>query len=143
MVHRGTRSKAVQARRAERGILHCKEESCQVSSVKLLERLEINALSHGYSGADCRGDERNAETDRGAGKPIGRHNSQLQGWWTHGEFGRPSNFGSGEEKSLEKSFPVWQRKMQNYIISVFPDLREPLDWAAMTAVPITPQLAEQ
>ena len=27
--------------------------------------------------------------------------------------GRPSNFGSGEEKSLEKSFPVWQRKMQN------------------------------
>ena len=41
--------------------------------------------------------------------------------------GRPSNFGSGEEKS----FPVWQRKMQNYIVSVFPDLREPLEWAAM------------
>ena len=39
--------------------------------MKLLERSEINALSHGYSGADCRGDERNAETDRGAGKPIG------------------------------------------------------------------------
>ena len=57
--------------------------------------------------------------------------------------GRPSNFGSGEEKSLEKSFPVWQRKMQNYIISVFPDLREPLEWAATTAVPITHQLVEQ
>ena len=56
---------------------------------------------------------------------------------------RPSNFGSGEEKSLEKSFPVWERKMQNYIISVFPDLREPLEWAAMTAVPITHQLVEQ
>ena len=56
--------------------------------------------------------------------------------------GRPSNLGSGEEKSLEKSFPVWQRKMQNYI-SVFPDLREPLEWAAMTAAPITPQLVEQ
>ena len=56
--------------------------------------------------------------------------------------GRPSNLGSGEEKSLEKSFPVWQRKMQNYIISVFPDLREPLEWAAMTAVPITLQLVE-
>ena len=39
--------------------------------MKLLERSEINALSHGYSGADCRGNERNAETDRGAGKPIG------------------------------------------------------------------------
>ena len=57
--------------------------------------------------------------------------------------GRPSNFGSGEEKSLEKSFPMWQRKMQNYIISVFPDLREPLEWAAMTAVPITHQLVDQ
>ena len=57
--------------------------------------------------------------------------------------GRPSNFGSGEEKSLEKSVPVWQRKMQNYIVSVFPDLREPLGWAAMTAVPITHQLVDQ
>ena len=32
--------------------------------------------------------------------------------------------------------------MQNYI-SVFPDLREPLEWAATTAVPITHQLVEQ
>ena len=71
MVHRGTRSEAAQDRRAERGILHCKEEPYQVSSVKLLERPEINALSHGFSGADCRGNERNAETDRGAGKPVG------------------------------------------------------------------------
>ena len=57
--------------------------------------------------------------------------------------GRPSNFGSGEERSLEKSFPGWQRKMQNYIISVFPDLREAVEWAAMTAVPITHQLVDQ
>ena len=57
--------------------------------------------------------------------------------------GRPPNFGSGEERSLEKSFPVWQRKMQNYIVSVFPDLREPLEWAATTAVPITNQLVHQ
>ena len=71
MVHRDTRSQAAQDRRAERGILHCKEESYQVSCVKLLERSEINALSHGYSGADCRGNERNAETDRGAGRPVG------------------------------------------------------------------------
>ena len=59
------------------------------------------------------------------------------------EIGRPSNFGSGEEKRLEKRFPVRQRKMQNFIISVFPDLREPLEWAAMTAVPITHQLVDQ
>ena len=39
--------------------------------MKLLERSEINALSHVHSGADCRGNERNAETDRGAGKPVG------------------------------------------------------------------------
>ena len=83
MVHRGTRSKAAQDRRAERGSLQRKEEPYQVSSVKLLERSEcgrpatlkkekeINALSHGYSGADCRGNERNAETDRGAGRPVG------------------------------------------------------------------------
>ena len=57
--------------------------------------------------------------------------------------GRPSNFGSREGKSLEKSFPVWQRKMSNYVVSVFPDLREPLEWAAMTAVPITHQLVDQ
>ena len=57
--------------------------------------------------------------------------------------GRPPNFGSGEERSLEKSFPVWSRKMQNYIVSVFVDLREPLEWAATTAVPITHQLVEQ
>ena len=79
----GTRSKAAQDRRAERGSLHRQEEPYQVSSVKLLERSEcgrpatlkkekeINALSHGYSGADCRGNERNAETDRGAGRPVG------------------------------------------------------------------------
>ena len=33
--------------------------------------------------------------------------------------------------------------MQNYIIRVFPDLRETLEWAAMTAVPITHQLFDQ
>ena len=44
-----------------------------------------------------------------------------------------ANFGSGEEKSLE----------QNCITSVFPDLREPLEWAAMTAVPITHQIVDQ
>ena len=83
MVHRGTRSKAAQVRRAERGSLHRQEEPHQVSSVKLLERSEcgrpatlkkekeINALGHGYSRADCRGNERNAAPDRGAGRPVG------------------------------------------------------------------------
>ena len=57
--------------------------------------------------------------------------------------GRPSNFGSGEEKSLEKASQCGRGKMQKYIISAFPDLRKPLEWAAMTAVPITHQLVEQ
>eukprot|EP00971_Amphidinium_carterae_P343376 6483103-Amphidinium_carterae.1 len=51
--------------------------------------------------------------------------------------GRPPNFGSGEEKTLEKNFPVWQRKMQNYIVSVFPDFQDPLRWAANTSEQIT------
>ena len=83
MVHRGTRSKAAQDRRAERGGLHRQEEPHQVSGVKLLERSEcgrpatlkkekeINALSHGYSRADCRGNERDAAPDCGAGRPVG------------------------------------------------------------------------
>ena len=82
MVHRGTRSKAAQDRRAERG-LRRQEEPHQVSGVKLLERSEcgrpatlkkekeINALSHHYSRADCRGNERDAAPDCGAGKPVG------------------------------------------------------------------------
>ena len=79
MVHRGTRSKAAQDRRVERGSLRGQEEPYQVSSVKLLERSEcgrpatlkkekgINALNHGYSRADCRGNERDAASDRPSG----------------------------------------------------------------------------
>ena len=74
MVHRGTQSRAEQDRRAERGSLHCMEEPNQVSSVKLLKRSEMNALSHGYSGADCRGNGGNAETDCEAGKLSWRRN---------------------------------------------------------------------
>ena len=123
-------------------------------------------MSHGYSRADCRGNERDAEVkiaelagqlaeERHRGASLDRVAQVLDRWTTQQAqqpvarlvdtrgIGRPSNFGSGEEKSLEKSFPVWQRKMQNYIVSVFPDLREPLEWAAMTAVPITHQLVDQ
>ena len=32
---------------------------------------EINAVSHGYSRADCRGNERDAASDRGVGRPAG------------------------------------------------------------------------
>ena len=159
MVHIGTRSKAAQDRRAERGILHCKEEPYQVSSVKLLERLEINALA--MATQEQIAEAMNAmqrqivelagqlAEERHRGASLDRVAQVLDRWTTQEAqepvarlvdtrgIGRPSNFGSGEEKSLEKSFPVWQRKMQKYIVSVFPDLREPLEWAAMTAVLIT------
>ena len=30
--------------------------------------------------------------------------------------GKPPNFGSGDEKVLEKGFVMWQRKMINYVV---------------------------
>ena len=30
--------------------------------------------------------------------------------------GRPGTFGQGDEKQSEKTFPVWQRKLQNYVV---------------------------
>ena len=51
--------------------------------------------------------------------------------------GKPPNFGLGEERVLEKNFPVWQRKMLNYVVSIFIDLKEPLDWAITVPTPIT------
>ena len=41
--------------------------------------------------------------------------------------GRPSNFGTGDEKVLEKTFPIWQRKLQNYVVSVYPDLQPAME----------------
>ena len=128
MVHRGTRSKAAQDRRAERGILHCKEEPYQVSSVKLLERSEINALSHGYSGADCRGNETQCRDRLQSWQASWRRNAtvvqastelaQVLDRWTTQQaqqpvarlvdtrgIGRPSNFGSGEGKELGEVLP--------------------------------------
>ena len=37
----------------------------------LKKEKEINVLSRGYSRADCRGNERDAASDRGAGRPAG------------------------------------------------------------------------
>ena len=51
--------------------------------------------------------------------------------------GRPSNFGTGDEKVLEKTFPIWQRKLQNYVVSVYPDLQPAMEWAVMQGSPIT------
>ena len=89
MVHRGTRSKPAQDRRAEPSSLHRQEEPHQVSSVKLLERSEcgrpatlkkekeINALSHGYSRADCRGNERNASVRSRSWQASWRRNATV------------------------------------------------------------------
>ena len=161
MVHRGTRSKAAQDRRAERGSLHRQEEPHQVSSVKLLERSEcrrpatlkkekeINALSHGYSRADCRGNERSAAPDRGVGRPVGGGTppwrKPRQSGKVHDATSTAASRKVGGHKGNWPPVKLWQRqrKMQNYIISVFSDLREPLEGAAMTAVPITHQLVDQ
>ena len=127
--------------------------------MKLLERSEkekeINALSHGYSRADCRGNERNAASDRGAGRPIG---GGTPPWRKPRQSGTgvgqvddvtstPASRKVGGHKGNRPPVKLRQRRgeelgeeqMQNYIISVFPDLREPLEWATMTAVPTTHQ----
>ena len=82
MVLRGTRSRAAQDRRVERDSLRRQEEPCHASSVQLLDRSEcgrpvtlkkekeINALSHGFSRADCRGNEHDAASDRGVDRPA-------------------------------------------------------------------------
>ena len=154
MVHRGTRSKAAQERRAERSILYRKEESYQFGGVELWARSEVNSLSHGYSRTDRRSNERNAEANCRTGKPIGGRtppkrkprqsstcvgqvddttsttaSSEIGGY--KGELDARQTSAVARKRVWRKAFPVWQRKMQNYIISVFPDLREPLEWAAV------------
>ena len=46
--------------------------------------------------------------------------------------GRPQTF-----KDDESSFTVWRKKTEGYIVSVSPDLREPLEWAMDRAEAIT------
>ena len=117
MVHRGTLSKVAQDRRAERGILHCKEESCQVSSVKFLERSGINASSQKQISEPMNGMQRHiAELashlaeERRRGASLDRVAQVLDMWTTQQAqqpvarlvatrgIDHPSNFGSGEEK---------------------------------------------
>jgi hypothetical protein len=45
--------------------------------------------------------------------------------------GRPGSFGGGDEKTNEKQFPTWARKLQNYVVSVFPDMADPMNWAVL------------
>ena len=52
--------------------------------------------------------------------------------------GKPPMFGGGDDKKEEKAYPVWQRKVANYVVSVYPDLKEALEWAVHQAEPIGP-----
>ena len=177
MVHRGTRSEAAQDRRAERGSLHRQEEPHQVSGVKLLERSEcgrpatlrkekeINALSHGYSRADCRGNERDAAPDCGGGRPAG---GGTPSWRKPRQSGTgvgqvddttctAASSKVGGHKGDRSPVKLRQRRGEEVGEEVpsaaeedaelhhqcIPVLREPLEWAAMTAVPITHQLVDQ
>ena len=51
--------------------------------------------------------------------------------------GKPSTFGVGDERTLEKQFLVWSRKMQNFVVSVFPDMKPVLEWAGIQSEAIT------
>ena len=43
--------------------------------------------------------------------------------------GKTVCFGAADEKVLEKTRPVWQRKLQNYLLNVFSDFKESMEWA--------------
>ena len=44
--------------------------------------------------------------------------------------GKPSSFGKGDRKELESMFPSWSRKTRNFVLSIYDDLKDLLDWAA-------------
>jgi hypothetical protein len=50
--------------------------------------------------------------------------------------GKPPTFGNKEDKILEKDFPVWQSKVMNYVVSVYKDLKDPMEWAVNMQMPI-------
>ena len=142
------------------------EELCQVSSVKLLERSEcgrpvtlkkekeINALAmattqcrdrlRSWQASWRRERHRGASLDRVAQVLDKLTTQQVQQPVamlvdTRGK-GRPSNFGSGEEKSLEKSSQCGRgrcRTRSSVQSQIF------VEWVATTAVPITHQFVEQ
>ena len=43
--------------------------------------------------------------------------------------GKPTNFGGGDEKELDRKFLVWQRKTANFIVAVFKDVEPCLEWS--------------
>ena len=43
--------------------------------------------------------------------------------------GRPPSL-AGEEREVTRKFPAWQRKVQNFVTGVFPQLRPTMEWAA-------------
>ena len=57
-------------------------------------------------------------------------------------FGRPSSFGAGTQPELEKKFPVWSRKVHNFIVGVYPDMKDALEWAMESQKEIPAELAE-
>ena len=81
----------------------------------LATQLETERTRNGGVAQIAEALSRIAEKDRGGAKLVD----------TRG-VGRPANFGAGDEKTLEKSFPVWQRELLNYVVSIYPDMKEPL-----------------
>ena len=57
--------------------------------------------------------------------------------------GKPSSFGTGTEQALLRTFPVWQRKMANFITAVYPGAREVLDWAATHERELTDKMLDR
>ena len=41
--------------------------------------------------------------------------------------GRPDSFGKGDQRSLELMFPGWRRKTTNFLVSLYPSIKELLE----------------
>ena len=49
----------------------------------------------------------------------------------------PSGVRQRRGEILERQFPVWQRKMQHYVMGVYHDMKEPVDLAVAVTLTIT------
>jgi len=51
--------------------------------------------------------------------------------------GKPTSFGKGSERELEALFSTWARKLASFVVSVWPDMQGPLEWAARADGPLS------
>ena len=51
--------------------------------------------------------------------------------------GKPGGFGKRDQKTLELLYLGWRRKTRNYLVSVYPSMKQLLDWCQTEDKPLT------